>query len=67
MDIPVYSIEVTADIAAKIRVLAELGVFAMRGGNCEIHFDQEGNISQVVTHTYKKVDKPLRAGIMNVQ
>lgn len=52
-----YNIEVTADIAAKIRLLAETGVFAMRGGSCELHFDPEGNISQVVTHTHHKVKK----------
>lgn len=50
-----YSVEVTADIAAKIRILAELGVFAAKGGSCEIHFDMKGNISQVVTHAYHKV------------
>lgn len=50
-----YSIEVTGDIAAKIRSLAETGVFAMRGGSCEVHFDNEGNISQVVTHTYQRL------------
>lgn len=50
-----YAIEVTADIAAKIRVLAEQGVFAQKGGSCELHFDTEGNISQIITHTYKKI------------
>lgn len=50
-----YSIEVTADIAQKMRVLAETGVFRMRNGSCEVHFDTEGNISQVITHTYQKV------------
>lgn len=50
-----FSIEVTADIAAKIRILAEAGVFATKGGSCDIHFDALGNISQVVTHTYTKV------------
>lgn len=50
-----YSIEVTADIADKIRIMAELGVFAAKNGSCEIHFDSQGNISQVVTHAYHKV------------
>lgn len=50
-----YSIEVTEDIATKMRVLAEYGVFAMKGGSCELHFDPEGNISQVVIHSYHKV------------
>ncbi len=52
-----YSIEVTADIATKIRILAESGVFAAKGSSCELHFDPEGNISQVVTHTYKRIEK----------
>lgn len=52
-----YSIEVTADIATKIRTFAETGVFAMKNGSCEIHCDAEGNISQVVTHTHFKVKK----------
>lgn len=55
MDTTLYSIEVTADIALKIRQLAELGVFAQKGGSCDLHFDTEGNISQVVKHTYHKV------------
>lgn len=50
-----YQIEVTEDIAAKIRLLAENGVFAQKGGSCDLHFDYAGNISQIVTHSYKKV------------
>lgn len=50
-----YNIEVTADIATKMRILAETGVFALKGGSCELHFDTEGNISQIVTHLYQKI------------
>lgn len=50
-----YSVEVTEDIATKMRILAELGVFSAKGGSCEIHFDNEGNISQVVKHTYHRL------------
>ena len=53
-----YSIEVTEDIATKVRILAETGVFAAKGGSIEIHFDTLGNISQVVTHTYQKLSTP---------
>lgn len=56
-DVILYSIEVTADIAAKIRTLAESGVFAMKGGSCDIHFDNQGSISQVVSHTYRRIEK----------
>lgn len=51
----IYSIEVTDDIASKIRVLAEQGIFSAKGGSVELHFDALGNISQVVRHTYTKV------------
>lgn len=50
-----YNVEVTSDIATKIRQFAEMGVFSMKGGSCEIHFDAEGNVSQVVTHTHQRV------------
>lgn len=52
-----YQIEVTADIALKIRQLAELGVFAIKGGSCELHFDAEGNISQVINHIHHRIKK----------
>lgn len=50
-----YSIEVTEDIAKKIRTFAEMGVFAMKSGSVEIHFDALGNVSQVVSHIHRKV------------
>lgn len=55
MDTLLYSLEVTADNALKIRQLAELGVFAMKSGSCEIHFDSEGKIVLVSTHMQKRV------------
>lgn len=58
-EIPTYSIEVTEDIAAKVRILAESGFFAAKGGSCEVHFDTSGNISQVVTHTYHRVPRVI--------
>lgn len=66
-----YSIEVTEDIAAKIRLLAESGFFAMKSGSSEVHFDSTGAISQIVLHTYfkplkEKVDNTLHIGMMNV-
>lgn len=50
-----YSIEATEDIASKIRILAEQGVFSAKGGSIELHFDIEGNISQIVRHTYHRL------------
>lgn len=54
-----YAIEVTGDIALKIRQLAEAGLFSAKGGSMEIHFDTEGNISQFVTHSYRKIPKAV--------
>lgn len=51
-----YSIEVTADIASKIRTLAETGVFAMKSGSCEVHCDPQGNIVRVVIHTHHQIN-----------
>lgn len=50
-----YQIEVAGDIAAKIRILAEQGIFSAKSGSIELHFDSEGNIAQVVRHIYTKV------------
>lgn len=66
-----YQIEVTEDIASKIRLLAESGFFLMKAGSSEVHFDSIGNISQVILHTYFKpakqpVDNPVHKEIMNV-
>lgn len=55
MEATLYSIEVTEDIATKIRILAEYGVFAAKNGSADIHFDAQGNISQVVLHTFHRV------------
>ncbi len=52
-----YSIEVTEDIATKIRVMAEANVFSMKGGSCEIHFDAQGTIALIVTHTQQRFPK----------
>ncbi len=56
-EIPTYSLEVTEDIAAKMRILAEYGVFSAKNGSCEIHFDTLGNISQIVMHTHHRISK----------
>lgn len=59
MEIPLYNIEVTADIAAKIRILAEYGVFSAKGGSRDIHFDALGNITQIVEHNYLRTHKTV--------
>lgn len=45
------SIEVTPDIAVKIRALAEAGVFAITTGNASINF-VGGNIKTIKTEYY---------------
>jgi capsule polysaccharide export protein KpsE/RkpR len=52
MDIPLISIEVTPDIATKIRFLGESGFFSMRRGKVTVNFDNAGNISSMETHTF---------------
>lgn len=42
-------IEVTPDIAAKIRALAEEGVFTLETGSAEIHF-KDGALLKIITH-----------------
>lgn len=62
-----YTIEVTEDIASKIRTMAELGVFAAKNGSCEIHFDPQGNISQVIIHTYHRVIPKRQIGEVDMK
>lgn len=45
---PLISIEVTPDIALKIRSLAEAGVFSIKTGNASINF-HEGSIKSIKT------------------
>lgn len=66
---PLVSIEVTPDIAAKIRFMAESGIFAMRGGSATLNFAPNGelkSIKQEVFYNYKTVDNELalRQGVI---
>lgn len=56
MDIPLISIEVTPDIAAKIRFMADSGVFAISTGNASLNF-HEGILKSIKTEffTYPKL------------
>lgn len=45
--IPLIPIEVTPDIATKIRFMVESGVFDIRGGNATLSFDPKGNLKSI--------------------
>lgn len=64
-----YSIEVTEDIATKIRQMAEFGVFSAKNGSAELHFDANGNLSQVVMHAFHRVihTPSVQPSILKVQ
>lgn len=48
---PLISIQVTPDIAAKIRFLAESGVFAVKTGNVSLAF-KEGHLGTIKTELF---------------
>lgn len=48
---PLVSIEVSQDIAKKIRFLAESGVFAITKGSATLHFDQK-ELKSIKTELY---------------
>lgn len=51
MDIPLISIEVTPDIALKIRGIAEAGVFSILTGNVTLNF-HEGVLKSIKTEIF---------------
>ena len=71
MDIPLITIEVTPDIAKKIRDCAEAGVFGIRTGNATINF-HEGIIKSIKTEFYSyphkeqvvPLDIPVKVAIL---
>lgn len=59
-------IEVTPDIAAKIRVLAEAGVFTLDTGSAEIHF-KDCALLKIITHrtsSYPQLDITQTSSIL---
>lgn len=45
--IPLIKIEVTPDIAVKLRFIMESGVFDIRGGNAVLSFNQNGELKTI--------------------
>lgn len=46
-EIPLISIELTPDIAGKLRFMVEAGVFDMRGGSATLNFAPNGELKSV--------------------
>jgi hypothetical protein len=57
---PLITLQITPDIATKIRALAEAGVFAIKTGNATINF-LDDTIKSIKTeyYTYPKVDNQV--------
>lgn len=64
---PLITVEVTADIAEKIRFMAEQGVFGIIDGSAELHF-KKGRLGTVMTKriSYSQVDKVEISPILHV-
>ncbi len=61
-EIPLVSIEVTPDVAVKLRFIAESGVFDMRGGNAILSFSPAGELKTIKKEVFyytKTGDKEL--------
>lgn len=58
MDIPIVTIEVTEDIAAKIRFIAESGLFSIHTGNATLNF-HEGVLKSIKTEILSYPQKPI--------
>lgn len=61
MDIPLIAIELTPDIAVKLRFMVEEGVFDVRGGNVTLNFAPNGSLKSIKKElfSYAPVDKQL--------
>ncbi len=61
------SIEVTPDIAAKIRLMAEAGVFALKDGSATLYF-KGSHLTTIKSelYTYAKIDNTEISPILTV-
>lgn len=60
------TIEVTDDIAAKIRFLAESGVFAIKTGNAVLNF-HEGELKTIKTEFFTYAPKTVDATVLRAR
>lgn len=47
MIIPLIKVELTPDIAVKLRFMMEAGIFDIRGGNAVLSFDATGHLKSI--------------------
>lgn len=60
--IPLISVELTPDVAIKLRFMMESGLFDMKGANAILSFDEKGTLKTIKKETFyysKTVDKSL--------
>lgn len=50
--IPLISIELTPDIATKLRFMVEAGVFDIRQGSATLNFDAAGSLKSIKKETF---------------
>jgi len=57
--VPLVSVELTPDMAEKLRFMVQSGVFDIRGGNATLSFAPNGELKSIKRElfTYKSVDK----------
>lgn len=61
-EIPLIPIEVTPDVAVKLRFLFEEGIFDMRGGSATLNFAPNGELKSIKKELFaysRGVDKQL--------
>ena len=51
-EIPLISIDLTPDIATKLRFMVESGVFDIRGGSATLMFDPSGKLKSIKRELY---------------
>ncbi len=61
IETPLIAVELTPDIATKLRFMIESGVFDMRGGNATLNFAPNGELKSIKkeTFTYAPVNSAL--------
>lgn len=50
--IPLIPVELTPDVAIKLRFMMESGVFDMRGANAILSFDAKGHLKSIKKETF---------------
>lgn len=64
MKIPLIPVELTPDIAVKLRFMVESGVFDVRGGNVTLSFDQGGTLKTIKKEIFTYATAVNSGGVM---